>query len=343
MSELRIREVDPASDAEIIAWQGLVNEVMHGELGEHAVVWSAPELMVSLRAERRHRKVVLTLGELDGRIVAAGSVELPLLDNLTAARPAVWVAEDVRRQGHGSAVLRHLEALSAEHGRSRFDAEVEYPYAGPADGAGVAGVEFGRFHGYGYGIGDVQRELPLPVADDLLEELAAAAAPYHQDYKLRAWAGRVPDDLVVGWLELSSTLETEAPAGDMERENAAVDVDAFRLQEAIIEKQGRTKWCAVALDPEGRVVAYTDMVQAGEDQRWVFQWGTLVHRDHRGHRLGLAVKVANLIAMQRNGTDVAGRRLVTWNAEVNDHMIAINEALGFVKGARTVELQKRAA
>ncbi|NYJ02680.1 hypothetical protein HNR19_003378 [Nocardioides thalensis] len=35
--------------------------------------------------------------------------------------------------------------------------------------------------------------------------------------------------------------------------------------------------------------------------------------------------------------------ILAWQELANDHMIAIREALGFVEGARTVELQKRTA
>ena len=57
------------------------------------------------------------------------------------------------------------------------------------------------------------------------------------------------------------------------------------------------------------------------------QWGTYVHRDHRGHRLGAAVKVANLRALQRQRPDI--RRIDTSNAETNSWMVSINERLGF--------------
>ena len=50
-------------------------------------------------------------------------------------------------------------------------------------------------------------------------------------------------------------------------------------------------------------------------------------REHRGHRLGVAVKVANLRLLQRERPDIT--RLTTYNAEVNSHMIGVNEALGF--------------
>lgn len=64
---------------------------------------------------------------------------------------------------------------------------------------------------------------------------------------------------------------------------------------------------------------------------------------HRGHRLGAAIKARNLLALQAgaDAADLAGRRLVTWNAEVNDHMIAINDRLGFVRTARLGEMQKK--
>ena len=57
------------------------------------------------------------------------------------------------------------------------------------------------------------------------------------------------------------------------------------------------------------------------------QTDTLVLREHRGHALGLALKVANLRALQREKPDVAAVR--TWNADTNVHMIAINARLGF--------------
>ena len=57
------------------------------------------------------------------------------------------------------------------------------------------------------------------------------------------------------------------------------------------------------------------------------QTDTLVLREHRGHALGLAMKVANLGALQR---EKPGLRFVrTWNADTNTHMIAINRQLGF--------------
>ena len=54
----------------------------------------------------------------------------------------------------------------------------------------------------------------------------------------------------------------------------------------------------MALTPDREVVAQSTLAVAKGDGTDVFQWGTFVHREHRGHRLGLAVKVANLRAVQ---------------------------------------------
>jgi RimJ/RimL family protein N-acetyltransferase len=61
------------------------------------------------------------------------------------------------------------------------------------------------------------------------------------------------------------------------------------------------------------------------DQAW--QLITLVDPDHRGHRLGTVVKIENLRYILSH--EPALRVIDTYNAAVNDHMISINEAMGF--------------
>ena len=62
-----------------------------------------------------------------------------------------------------------------------------------------------------------------------------------------------------------------------------------------------------------------------DDHAW--QNVTIVDPDHRGHRLGMWIKVANLRYLMAH--EPAVRAIDTWNAASNTHMIAINEAVGF--------------
>jgi RimJ/RimL family protein N-acetyltransferase len=52
-----------------------------------------------------------------------------------------------------------------------------------------------------------------------------------------------------------------------------------------------------------------------------------VTRPHRGHRLGLLTKAAMLEWLA--AAEPRLERIVTTNAEVNSHMIAVNEMLGY--------------
>ena len=90
---------------------------------------------------------------------------------------------------------------------------------------------------------------------------------------------------------------------------------------------------------DGQAVAHSDlMVRPSGDQR-AYQWGTLVHRDHRGHRLGAAVKTSSLRWLQREHPHVTV--VTTQNAEVNAQMIGINERLGFRAVALVPEFVRR--
>jgi RimJ/RimL family protein N-acetyltransferase len=138
---------------------------------------------------------------------------------------------------------------------------------------------------------------------------------------------------------VTSALMTEAPTGEIERERETPDPAVVREAEALAFKQGRELYATAALAADGTVVAYTNFGVNTKGSPRAYQWGTLVRPEHRGHRLGLAVKVANLRQLQAARPDLG--QVVTWNAEVNAHMVGVNEAMGFVPVERSGEVQKR--
>ena len=92
------------------------------------------------------------------------------------------------------------------------------------------------------------------------------------------------------------------------------------------------------LDGEAEPVA-TVLAVARGDGPDVFQWGTFVHRDHRGHKLGLATKAVNLRAAQALRDDFT--LVTTQNAETNDFMVNINKEIGFEAVEDSAEWIKR--
>ena len=125
----------------------------------------------------------------------------------------------------------------------------------------------------------------------------------------------------------------------MHRKAETADVAVLREAEANQAEQGRQKYNTVALDLAGEVVAYSDLVTTVHEPGKAYQWGTLVRPDARGRLLGLAVKVANLRLLQAERPDIG--LVTTYNAEINAHMVGVNERLGFVPVGRLGEFQKR--
>ncbi len=84
---------------------------------------------------------------------------------------------------------------------------------------------------------------------------------------------------------------------------------------------------AARCDRTGELAGLTQIGVESQDPSWGYQFITAVTREHRGHRLGLLVKVAmlELLADAEPGL----RRILTENADSNQHMIAINAELGF--------------
>lgn len=299
--------------------------------------WAFEELLEGARFDWPRRRLIHVAGVVDGEIVAAGSIGLPMLDHLRHAFIEVCVHPQRRRLGFGQQMLVHLEELARAEGRSILGAEVAYPLGLPPDGGGWPGSEFARAHGYQFALSDVASTLQLPVAEQTLSEVLPR---FTDRYQVLSYRSPGPEWIEHQVSELDATLPTEAPSGDLTLEDEAVDHEADRVAADILAAQRRTKIRTVALLDQ-TVVGYTDLVHPAYDVGRAYQWGTLVHRDHRGHSLGLRLKVTNLLEFQARFPEPL--ELLTFNAEQNAHMIAVNERLGFVPVGRLGEFEKQVA
>jgi GNAT superfamily N-acetyltransferase len=350
MSDLRIVDVDPSDPATFEPFYDVYAAALrYGPQGEYATIWQLEEVRVAMAdPDERTFRIGWAgwLADPDGgsRVVATGWLSGSTVDNTDLADVLVCCTPAERGHGYAAAMLAHVEEQARARGRERLVAEVTWPYEAGAAGTGSDELGWARRQGFELGLVDVQRRLPLPVPADRLDELAVEAAAHHEGYELRSFTGPVPDELAEGWVALSASLMTEAPMGDIEREVETADVAALRAEEAMIAKQGRIKVNTVALAPpddsgERELVAYTDIAVTLHESERAYQWGTLVRGDHRGHRLGLAVKAANLRLLQQTQPQIS--TVVTYNADVNAPMVAVNERLGFRPVQWLGELQKR--
>lgn len=301
--------------------------------------WRLEEMRAELLAEGRSERKLAWSGYVDGLLVTTGLISLPLQDNLHAASLDVHTNPEHRNQAFGSTMLDHLTSIARAHDRRTLTAEAASPYHGPADGHGHPNADFLLHRGFECALGDVMRVLDLPADEQRLRRLVEDAAPHHRDYTIRQFTGPVPADILDSFGVLIGSLMTEAPMGELEMENEVFDEERIREDESVFEASGRTKYTTIAVAHDGEVAAYSELVVPKHDPGRVYQWGTLARREHRGHRLGQATKARNLLWLQREHRD--GGLLVTYNAEVNSDMIAVNEAMGFRPVERLGEYQKK--
>ena len=271
--------------------------------------------------------------EDDGRVVGVATLFLSLDDNTDKIWAELDVHPDHRRRGAGSALAALLERRAREVGRPQILVEVYLP----PDAEGTHPYErFAAAHGYAASSTDAVRILDLPVARDALDRLEARGRERWADaYRLETYTDGLPDALVPGYCRVSNLLIVDAPTGDVDFEEETLTPERYRGYLDLERRQGRVRLTTVAVEvATGEVVAYTDLVLPAGAPTKTWQWGTLVDRAHRGHRLGMAVKVANLRELQRAHPE--RQTVATGNDATNSYMVGINEELGFrvVESAR---------
>jgi GNAT superfamily N-acetyltransferase len=286
-------------------------------------MWTLDEMAGIFREPTAQRRY-LGLAAYDdaGQMVGAGFLSLSLLDNLDTAWVFVAVEPALRGRGYGAVVLEGLVEAARADGRRQLLAGTGIAFEERESSPVIA---WATSLGFSVANTEVQRNRELPVPPELLAELETEAAAHTDGYEVLSFSGPLPEELLASWCELENMFLLEAPMGEIDVEAGRTTPADVRAREAVDQRIGRSVYSSLAVR-DGRVAAHTELSVTGDNDE-AFQWSTLVHPDDRGHRLGLAVKIANIRALQDGHPKV--RRISTTNAETNAWMVAVNDRLGF--------------
>ncbi|GAA4582199.1 GNAT family N-acetyltransferase [Planotetraspora phitsanulokensis] len=284
------------------------------------------------RMSFRHFQVVIEHGWSDerseawvarrsGEIVGGYALIYPQSDNTHLAMiRLLTVHPDHRRGGVGGSLLRHAVDRARAEGRRVILAEaaVDRP-----------GAQFAEAFGFSPAATEARRVLDLRTADwSGLELMRGDAVRHARDYSLERWAGPVSEEQLGDMPELMSGMNDE-PLGDLDIEDQHWDPARIRAHDRMMAAAGLRAYTMVARHTStGQPAGFTRIaVDAHEPDGWARQHDTAVLRPHRGRRLGLILKLANLAWF--HACEPSVERVVTWNSTSNSHMLGINEKMGF--------------
>ncbi|MEQ1735866.1 MAG: GNAT family N-acetyltransferase [Rhodoglobus sp.] len=340
--DITIEELDIPARESGAAWDAfaqairLSNEVEAIRYGTPDLAYEPDEELTQFHdAFSPHR---LLVAHTEGVLAGVAFFETQVGDDADSAWITVEVLPAFERRGVGTALAEAIENITREADRPKaLVYHAARPHNGeqivPPTGVGSLPAEDRSVRFLltrGYRLEQVERvsRLPLPVAglDEMLTQAEAISGP---DYVVHTWQGRCPDR----WLEdialMNTRMSTDAPTAGLEEPEDVWTVERVIARDDAAEKNPRARVVAVVEHvPSGHLVGFTVISVPRQVHRAPMQYATLVLREHRGHKLGMLIKAANLAHLER--VSPGHPSIITFNAEENRHMLDVNEALGYM-------------
>ena len=332
--------------SDFVASVGVRNASEARAYGTREVEYPAAELLPAWHDPQAPK--ALWIARLNGRIVGRAVHESQRNEDGSFAEagwPDVDVHPEAEGLGIGTALADTAEDYARQLGQTRL---IAYAVSPPASGeqlrspTGFGSVaarnrEVRFLLARGYRLEQVERASRFALPGDA-ERLAAlrveaeSAAGGQLDaspYIVHQWAGLTPEAWLPDLATLLTRMSTDAPTAGLDEPEDVWSAARVAAAEARAAAGSRaTLTSAVEHRATGRLVAFSQLSVPYDRTRPVSQEDTLVLREHRGHRLGMLVKVANLQFLEQQHPGHPS--VLTWNAEENRPMLDVNEAAGFV-------------
>lgn len=327
-----VRTIDPHDERLLRAWWEIGRDATAERPVDAWPVWEVSR--AALPMARTDGRLVLLAAHEDEQMVGTGVAFFFGQGNLHLGEVDVYVAPPDRRRGIGRAVLAELERLAREDGRTSLITSAYAPV-----GSESPGSRFAAAMGYPVASAEETKTVDLATAPATWGPLDDDVATALGDYRVELFEDQCPEEWIDDFCALLSALYGEIPTGDLDLEDEQWTRERVRDVESRATRVGRSTVVAVAVAPDGRLCGFSDVRVNRHDPRHGSIGATMVLPGHRGHRLGLAMKLANHRRVLERFPECA--YVETGNAGVNAPMNHVNTQLGYQVVERCLDVQKR--
>jgi len=295
-----------------------------------------PRTVRSLTADIRHGwdgdpPVAAVARDARGRVVGLLELLFPRRDNTHLGWIDVTVDPLARRRGVGRSLFEAGETRTREEGRTLVMAGCfDLPHS----------LSFAKALDLEAAMEGVKRRQDVTTLDwGRLDEVAATAARAAEDYELVRLPSELPEDLMPAVVAMVAAIN-DAPTEGLDLEDEVFSPErvlAFKAAQAAHER--RLYQLAARHRGTGVLAGHTVVGVESDSPHYGSQFDTSVLSEHRGHRLGTLLKIGMLRWLAE--TEPQLRTIDTWNAASNEHMIEVNEILGYQVVATATDFQRR--
>ncbi len=328
---MRLVEVDPYDDGHLEAIAGLDEAArVHDDPEGFALTVEDTRNEVRYGGELEPARFTLLLD--DDAPVGYLWLKAPEHDNRHLVEGGFTLRPERRGQGHGTFLLAEIERRAVALGRTTL----WFGIAADDEASTAFLVE----HAFVRASGDARRHQVLADVDaTAIDRLERDAAAHARDYVLERLDPPYDDALLTELLPVVAAIN-DAPMGVLTFEDEVFDLDRLRdAERARVLRGERFRRVVARHRTTAAIAGHTSLAVRPWHPAHAYQYETAVARTHRGHRLGVALKIEMLRWLAE--TEPQLEVVATWNNVENTPMIIVNEAIGYRLSRELATFQKQ--